>query len=54
MAKIASFWPNHKIFNGFVARSELKKKCTEILRKDQFNENHSKDLYPKRNVTKKA
>jgi hypothetical protein len=25
MAKIASFRPNHKIFSGFVARSEFKK-----------------------------
>jgi hypothetical protein len=39
MAKMVSFRPNHKIFGGFVARSgkiKKKKKCTEILRKDQI------------------
>jgi hypothetical protein len=38
MAKIVSFRPNHKIFNGFVGGSgkKKKKKYTEILRKDQI------------------
>jgi hypothetical protein len=35
MAKIVSFRPNHKIFNGFVGGSG-KKKYTEILRRDQI------------------
>jgi hypothetical protein len=35
MANTASFRQNHKIFSGFVARSELKKN-TEILPKDQI------------------
>jgi hypothetical protein len=44
MAKIVSFRPNHKIFSGFVARSEFKKKSIqEFLEKINFNENHRED-----------
>jgi hypothetical protein len=37
MAKMVSFRPNHRIFGGFVDGSgKIKKKYTEILRKDQI------------------
>jgi hypothetical protein len=39
MARIVSFRPNHKIFNGFVARSG-KKSIQKFLEKIKFNENH--------------
>jgi hypothetical protein len=35
-AKIANFRPKNKIFSGFDARLELKKKVSEILRKYQI------------------
>jgi hypothetical protein len=41
MAKIVSFRPNHKIFNGFVGGSGKKKKSIQkFLEKIKFNENH--------------
>jgi hypothetical protein len=45
LVEMASFRLNHKIFSGFVARSELKKKkfIQKFLEKIRFNENHMAD-----------